>query len=79
MARHILSEAPPRATGLAPGTIIFTLEGALPVEYLSPGDRIITRAGMRVLRDLRAGSGGFALHFDQPEVVYADGVETHAA
>ncbi len=79
MAHHILSEARPRAAGLAPGTIIFTLEGALPVEYLSPGDRIITRAGMRVLRALSAGEGGFVLHFDRPEVVYADGVEVCAA
>ncbi len=79
MAQNSLSEAPPRVTGLAPGTIIYTLDGALPVEFLSPGDRIITRAGMRPLRGITAEGGGFKLHFDQPEMVYADGVETRAA
>ena len=38
--------------GLALGAQVATLEGMLPVEYLSPGDRIITRAGARVLRGL---------------------------
>lgn len=41
-------------TGLAVGTRVLTLEGALPVEYLSLGDRIITRDGARVLRALRS-------------------------
>lgn len=40
-------------TGLAAGTRVLTLEGALPVEYLSPGDRVVTRDGARVLRALR--------------------------
>ena len=31
------------------GTPVLTLEGALPVEFLQPGDRILTRAGMRRL------------------------------
>ena len=35
---------------IAQGTGILTLDGNLPVEYLSPGDRIVTRAGaMRLL------------------------------
>ena len=79
MARHILREAPPRSAGIAPGTIIHTLDGSLPVEYLSPGDRIITRAGMRVLRAITRHEGSLRLHFDRPEVIYADGVETRAA
>jgi hypothetical protein len=33
--------------GVAAGTAILTLEGALPVEYLAPGDRVLTRAGSR--------------------------------
>ena len=37
-------------TGIAAGTIILTLDGALPVEFIEPGDRIITREGMRVPR-----------------------------
>ncbi|MBC7141674.1 MAG: Hint domain-containing protein [Rhodobacteraceae bacterium] len=39
--------------GIAAGTVILTLDGALPVEFLSPGDRIITREGMRVVREVR--------------------------
>jgi len=38
------------AAAFAQGTGILTLDGILPVEYLSPGDRIVTRAGaMRLL------------------------------
>lgn len=29
--------------GLMPGTIVITSDGEIPVEYLSPGDRIVTR------------------------------------
>ena len=40
-------------SGLAPGTIVLTLEGELPVEHLAPGDRVITRdSGMAPLRDI---------------------------
>ena len=40
--------------GLLPGTRLLTLEGEMPADYLSPGDRIITRdVGMAVLRDVR--------------------------
>jgi hypothetical protein len=36
--------------GLVAGTILLTADGEIPVEYLSPGDRIITRnAGMVAL------------------------------
>ncbi|MEZ5686120.1 MAG: Hint domain-containing protein [Paracoccaceae bacterium] len=35
--------------GVAQGALVLTLEGALPVEYLSPGDRVVTRAGARRL------------------------------
>lgn len=33
--------------GMLAGTTVLTLDGALPVEYLSPGDRVLTRAGAR--------------------------------
>lgn len=70
---HIDTPASPKS-GLPAGTIILTLDGALPVEYLAAGDHIITRAGARVLRDLRPCRGGdFRLEFDRPEVIYADG------
>ncbi|MEO1780185.1 MAG: Hint domain-containing protein [Pseudomonadota bacterium] len=37
--------------GLVAGTIVLTSDGEIPVEFLSPGDRIITRnAGMVALR-----------------------------
>ncbi|QFS82737.1 hypothetical protein FIU97_07985 [Roseivivax sp. THAF40] len=43
---------------LAAGTSVLTLDGTLPAEYLSPGDRIITRdAGMAILRDVVIRSG----------------------
>jgi hypothetical protein len=32
--------------GLLDGTPVLTLDGAIPVEFLSPGDPIITRAGL---------------------------------
>ncbi len=34
------------------GTPVLTLEGELPVEFLQPGDRILTRAGARSLRQV---------------------------
>lgn len=36
--------------GLAQGSVVLTLDGALPIEFLTPGDRIITRNGARSLR-----------------------------
>ncbi|WP_375262544.1 Hint domain-containing protein [Palleronia sp.] len=42
-----------RQTGLATGTRVMTLDGPLPVEFLQPGDRIVTRHGVRHLRDVR--------------------------
>jgi hypothetical protein len=63
------------AGGIATGTRILTLDGALPVEFLNPGDRIITRSGMKVLRQIRAGLargaviriGQGSLGHDRPE------------
>ena len=39
----------PLLSGMLVGTKVRTLEGTLPVEYLEPGDRIVTRAGARRL------------------------------
>jgi len=45
------SDAP---RGIVVGTSVMTLEGEMPVEFLSPGDRVITRdSGIAVLRDIR--------------------------
>jgi Hint domain-containing protein len=45
---------PARKAGLISGTILLTQEGEIPVEFLSPGDRIITRdAGMVRLKTIR--------------------------
>ncbi len=41
--------------GLCGGTIVLTLDGEMPVEHLTPGDRIITRdCGVAVLRGITA-------------------------
>ncbi len=51
LARAALRPAlTPTKSGLCEGTHIATLAGHLPVEYLSEGDRIITRNGARTLR-----------------------------
>ena len=40
-------------TGLVAGSIVFTSDGEIPVEYLSPGDKVVTRdAGMVTLKDV---------------------------
>lgn len=38
--------------GLAQGTLVLTLDGLLPVEYLTPGDRMITRKGAMRLAEV---------------------------
>lgn len=62
--------------GLKLGTLVLTADGILPVEYLHAGDRIITRAGMRTLRELETPAPKmFKLVFDHAEIVYADGFQ----
>lgn len=61
--------------GIALGTRVATLDGLLPVEFLVPGDRVITRSGMCRLRAATAmpARGGLvqispgALGHDRPE------------
>ena len=45
-----MSPAVQKTAGLVAGTRVMTADGELPVEYLSPGDRIATRAGTRILQ-----------------------------
>ena len=35
--------------GLAAGTPVLTLSGIIPVEFIAPGDKVITRSGARVV------------------------------
>jgi hypothetical protein len=42
-------QAPQMVGGLVAGTRVMTMDGELPVEYLIPGDRILTRTGARKL------------------------------
>jgi hypothetical protein len=67
---------PSYENGIKLGTLILTADGNLPVEYLEAGDRIITRAGMRVLRSIDTPAPHmFKLVFDRAEIVYADGFQ----
>lgn len=36
-------------TGMAAGTPVLTLDGELPVQFLAPGDRVVTRSGARTI------------------------------
>ncbi|MEI4470372.1 Hint domain-containing protein [Frigidibacter sp. MR17.24] len=58
--------------GIALGTTVLTLEGELPVEYLAPGDRIVTRTGVRVLRDVVARRIETGLYRIAQDVLGAD-------
>lgn len=65
--------APAVKRGLPLGTVIATAEGLFPVEYLEPGDRVLTRAGMRELKAIDTPAPlEFELVFDTPQVVFAD-------
>jgi hypothetical protein len=67
-------------TGLGAGTLVMTLEGEIPVEYLAAGDRVITRSGARTLKATHARlvKGAFViaphtLGHDRPEAEVAVG------
>lgn len=51
---YTLDSRQPAATGLGMGALIATLDGMIPVEFLNPGERMVTRAGLRVLRAVSA-------------------------
>jgi hypothetical protein len=42
----------PQSQGMLAGTMVRTLDGLIPVEFLTPGDRIVTRAGARRLTSI---------------------------
>lgn len=48
--KHLLD-----STGIFAGTSVMTLYGLLSVEYLSPGDRVVTRSGAVILREILSG------------------------
>lgn len=52
------TQSPVHHGGLVAGTRVMTMDGELPVEYLTPGDRILTRTGLRLL-------AGIAVRVDQ--------------
>ncbi len=39
--------------GITAGTGVLTLEGEMPVQFLAVGDRVITRSGAKVLKDIK--------------------------
>lgn len=67
---------PSYTDGLTRGTHVLTADGALLVECLQVGDRIVTRAGLRRLRGLDIPAPQvFRLVFDKTEIVYANGFQ----
>ena len=60
VGRELSGQMPPLRTeichvGLVSGTTLLTADGEMPVEYISPGDRIITRnAGLVPLRAIES-------------------------
>ncbi len=51
---HLTAAPGTGLTGFALGARVATMDGLLPVEFLELGERIITRAGARVLRGISA-------------------------
>ena len=49
--------------GILPGTLVMTLDGDIPVEHIAPGERIITRRGMRKVTSIEV------THVDNARVV----------
>lgn len=55
---HVSAKVAPQPTmavvdhGIAAGTLVLTLDGLLPIEFLTPGDRIVTRDGARRLTSM---------------------------
>ncbi|SEB58771.1 Hint domain-containing protein [Rhodobacter sp. 24-YEA-8] len=39
--------------GLTVGTTVLTLEGDLPVQFLAPGDHVVTRSGAKILKSIK--------------------------
>jgi hypothetical protein len=49
---YLIHRQDPTEIGMAAQTPVLTMDGELPVEYLMPGDRLITRTGVRRLRQV---------------------------
>ena len=70
------SRVPPRrmrypSATLPAGTIVLTLRGALSVETLHRGDRVVTRSGASEVKRVHSRDQDcFTLEFDDHEVVY---------
>lgn len=75
---------PADAGGLLLGTHVRTFEGILPVEYLAPGDRIVTRTGAatlvsmsstlrKVARIVRIRAGALGYHRPEADLLLAPG------
>lgn len=58
--------------GVALGALVATLEGLLPIEYLSPGDRVITRSGVRLVRAITVQDVAGEMVLIQPGVLGHD-------
>ncbi len=75
----------PVCAGLTAGTPVLTLKGAVAVEALRPGDRIITRDGARALSAIREVAGparlvrvsASAIGVEQPEEDMVMAAGTH--
>ena len=73
------AKIPAPVQGLERGTKVYTLKGAVPVERLRAGDRIVTRSGAAVLRGLvRSAGDAFALDFDRPQIVLLADRQVHS-
>ena len=69
--QHVSHNPKFTSVALASGTVVLTLRGALPVEQLHRGDRVITKSGGTVLKRVHSHDHRrFWLEFDNPEVVY---------
>ncbi len=64
--------------GMAAGTPVLTLDGELPVQFLAPGDRVVTRSGARTIEAVEVEVvqdatmiciAASALGHDRPEAV----------
>jgi hypothetical protein len=62
------------STTLPAGTIVLTLRGALSVEDLHRGDRVVTKAGASEVKRVHTRDpDNFTLEFDNHETVYVLG------
>jgi len=49
LADAVADTLAPSVHGITAGTLVLTLDGELPVQFLAPGDRVITRSGARAI------------------------------